>query len=107
MTTDLGMPQGHGLEGVPTADQPQTRKDFSSDQEVRWCPGCGDYAILAAVQGFMVLSPLGARLLELMPYKAPPDLSKFLMSPMPETKTMRSFGMPNSGMKRCIEARIE
>jgi propionyl-CoA carboxylase alpha chain len=31
----------------------------------------------------MVLSPLGARLLELMPYKAPPDLSKFLMSPMP------------------------
>jgi propionyl-CoA carboxylase alpha chain len=31
----------------------------------------------------MVLSPLGARLLELMPYKAPPDLSKYLMSPMP------------------------
>ncbi|CAN5738035.1 acetyl/propionyl/methylcrotonyl-CoA carboxylase subunit alpha [soil metagenome] len=31
----------------------------------------------------VVLSPLGARLLELMPYKAPPDMSKFLMSPMP------------------------
>jgi len=31
----------------------------------------------------MVLSPLGARLQTLMPYKAPPDLSKFLMSPMP------------------------
>ncbi|MCY0945204.1 MULTISPECIES: 2-oxoacid:ferredoxin oxidoreductase subunit beta [Streptomyces] len=28
-------------------------KDFKSDQEVRWCPGCGDYAVLAAVQGFM------------------------------------------------------
>ncbi|MCL7424524.1 2-oxoacid:ferredoxin oxidoreductase subunit beta [Streptomyces sp. YS415] len=28
-------------------------RDFKSDQEVRWCPGCGDYAILAAVQGFM------------------------------------------------------
>ena len=28
-------------------------KDFKSDQEVRWCPGCGDYAILAALQGFM------------------------------------------------------
>lgn len=27
--------------------------DFKSDQEVRWCPGCGDYAILAAVQGFL------------------------------------------------------
>jgi 2-oxoglutarate ferredoxin oxidoreductase subunit beta len=30
-----------------------TKKDFASDQEVRWCPGCGDYAILSAVQGFM------------------------------------------------------
>ena len=27
-----------------------TKKDFISDQEVRWCPGCGDYAILAQVQ---------------------------------------------------------
>ena len=31
----------------------------------------------------MVLSPMGARLYQLMPYKAPPDLSKFLLSPMP------------------------
>ena len=30
-----------------------TMKDFKSDQEVRWCPGCGDYAILAAMQSFM------------------------------------------------------
>ncbi|RMH42864.1 MAG: 2-oxoacid:ferredoxin oxidoreductase subunit beta [Deltaproteobacteria bacterium] len=30
-----------------------TRKDFVSDQEVRWCPGCGDYAILKAVQSVM------------------------------------------------------
>jgi 2-oxoglutarate ferredoxin oxidoreductase subunit beta len=30
-----------------------TKKDFTSDQEVRWCPGCGDYAILSAVQAFM------------------------------------------------------
>lgn len=28
-----------------------TRKDFQSDQDIRWCPGCGDYAILKAVQG--------------------------------------------------------
>ncbi len=27
-----------------------TRKDFVSDQEVRWCPGCGDYSILAQTQ---------------------------------------------------------
>ena len=27
-----------------------THKDYSSDQEVRWCPGCGDYAILTAMQ---------------------------------------------------------
>jgi 2-oxoglutarate ferredoxin oxidoreductase subunit beta len=30
-----------------------TTKDFKSDQEVRWCPGCGDYAILNVIQGFM------------------------------------------------------
>lgn len=30
-----------------------TRVDFQTDQEVRWCPGCGDYTILAAVQNFM------------------------------------------------------
>ena len=30
-----------------------TAKDFKSDQEVRWCPGCGVYAILAGVQSFL------------------------------------------------------
>src|SRR5262245_60863429 len=34
-----------------------TKKDFETDQEVRWCPGCGDYAILKAVQ--TVLPTLG------------------------------------------------
>jgi 2-oxoglutarate/2-oxoacid ferredoxin oxidoreductase subunit beta len=29
------------------------RKDFMSDQEVRWCPGCGDYSILSAMQLFL------------------------------------------------------
>jgi 2-oxoglutarate ferredoxin oxidoreductase subunit beta len=38
--------------GAPVAVK-LTAKDFKSDQEVRWCPGCGDYAILAAVQSFM------------------------------------------------------
>jgi 2-oxoglutarate ferredoxin oxidoreductase subunit beta len=38
---------------VPATESPLTRKDFSSDQEVRWCPGCGDYAILSTVQGFL------------------------------------------------------
>ncbi|MER5669158.1 MULTISPECIES: 2-oxoacid:ferredoxin oxidoreductase subunit beta [Streptomyces] len=38
---------------VPKAEARQSMKDFKSDQEVRWCPGCGDYAVLAAVQGFM------------------------------------------------------
>ncbi|MEU6334848.1 2-oxoacid:ferredoxin oxidoreductase subunit beta [Streptomyces sp. GESEQ-13] len=41
------------LQLVPKAEGRQTMKDFKSDQEVRWCPGCGDYAVLAAVQGFM------------------------------------------------------
>jgi 2-oxoglutarate/2-oxoacid ferredoxin oxidoreductase subunit beta len=49
-TRELPFP---GLRGVPTADAPQNRKEFTSDQEVRWCPGCGDYAVLAAVQGFL------------------------------------------------------
>ncbi|GLZ80768.1 2-oxoglutarate ferredoxin oxidoreductase subunit beta [Actinorhabdospora filicis] len=38
---------------IPKATGPQAAKDFKSDQEVRWCPGCGDYAILAAMQGFL------------------------------------------------------
>jgi len=40
---------GNGQRPVGTL----TKKDFTSDQEVRWCPGCGDYAILATVQAFM------------------------------------------------------
>jgi 2-oxoglutarate/2-oxoacid ferredoxin oxidoreductase subunit beta len=50
MSSSLPMP---GLRGVPAADAPANRKDFTSDQEVRWCPGCGDYIILNAVQGFL------------------------------------------------------
>jgi 2-oxoglutarate ferredoxin oxidoreductase subunit beta len=50
---------GHGLELVPTSPDPQTGKDYTSDQEVRWCPGCGDYAVLKAVQSF--LPDLGLR----------------------------------------------
>ncbi len=53
MSIDLGLPQLGGLDGVPTAEGKQTAKDFTSDQEVRWCPGCGDYAVLAAVRQFM------------------------------------------------------
>ena len=68
MTTDLGMPaprpttESGGLALVPALPDgapAQTRKEFTSDSEVRWCPGCGDYAILAAVQGF--LPELGIR----------------------------------------------
>jgi 2-oxoglutarate/2-oxoacid ferredoxin oxidoreductase subunit beta len=36
-----------------------TKKDWTSDQEIRWCPGCGDYSILMAVQ--MLMPDLGAR----------------------------------------------
>ncbi|MCX4548944.1 2-oxoacid:ferredoxin oxidoreductase subunit beta [Streptomyces sp. NBC_01387] len=59
---EIDSPQGHGQPGgagndllqlVPKAEAKQSMKDFKSDQEVRWCPGCGDYAVLAAVQGFM------------------------------------------------------
>src|ERR1051326_4699350 len=37
----------------------QTAKDFQSDQDVRWCPGCGDYAILNQVR--RVMAKTGAR----------------------------------------------
>ena len=36
-----------------------TKKDWTSDQEVRWCPGCGDYGILTAVQ--MLMPDLGVK----------------------------------------------
>ena len=35
------------------AQPARTKKDFASDQEVRWCPGCGDYAILNVLQKYM------------------------------------------------------
>ena len=42
-----------GLVGVPLSLQPQSKKDYTSDQEVRWCPGCGDYAVLSTFQSMM------------------------------------------------------
>jgi 2-oxoglutarate ferredoxin oxidoreductase subunit beta len=40
--------------GAGAAEAPKyTKKDFESDQDVRWCPGCGDYAILSAIQKTM------------------------------------------------------
>jgi 2-oxoglutarate/2-oxoacid ferredoxin oxidoreductase subunit beta len=42
-----------------TAPPTTSRKDWASDQEVRWCPGCGDYSILAAVQ--LLMPELGVR----------------------------------------------
>ena len=50
---DLGLPQLGGLANVPTSDEAQSAKDYKSDQEVRWCPGCGDYIVLNAMQAFM------------------------------------------------------
>lgn len=43
----------HGLAGIPLTQAPQSRKDYTSDQEVRWCPGCGDYVILSTFQAMM------------------------------------------------------
>jgi 2-oxoglutarate ferredoxin oxidoreductase subunit beta len=47
---ELGIP---GLTGVPTTDEKQTARDYKSDQEVRWCPGCGDYIVLNTMQSFL------------------------------------------------------
>ncbi|ETA66472.1 2-oxoacid:ferredoxin oxidoreductase subunit beta [Haloechinothrix halophila] len=56
MSIDLGLPELGGLADVPTAsdsDAPQKAKDYKSDQEVRWCPGCGDYIVLNTMQSFL------------------------------------------------------
>ncbi len=45
-----GNGQGNGKQAIPLE---LTKKDFISDQEPRWCPGCGDYAILSTIQGFL------------------------------------------------------
>jgi 2-oxoglutarate ferredoxin oxidoreductase subunit beta len=45
-------PTGGATEAALPAPR-YTKKDFESDQDVRWCPGCGDYAILSAVQKMM------------------------------------------------------
>src|SRR5438309_9553526 len=61
--TDLGITPGPTKnDGVPTLsadERPQKAKDFTSDQEVRWCPGCGDYVILNTIRNF--LPDLGLR----------------------------------------------
>jgi 2-oxoglutarate ferredoxin oxidoreductase subunit beta len=50
MSDTNGHSNGSGNGATPL---PMTKKDFTSDQETRWCPGCGDYAILASVQQLM------------------------------------------------------
>jgi 2-oxoglutarate ferredoxin oxidoreductase subunit beta len=43
----------HALDHVPHTDKHYSRTDFASNQEVKWCPGCGDYAILSTFQGIL------------------------------------------------------
>jgi 2-oxoglutarate ferredoxin oxidoreductase subunit beta len=54
---DLGLPAvGPIADAIAAGGEKQTdlkSKDFKTDQEVRWCPGCGDYVILNAVQSFL------------------------------------------------------
>src|ERR687893_299295 len=60
-TVDLGMPVEGPIDAAIAASvaahgEKQTQlkaKDLKTDQEVRWCPGCGDYVILNAVQSFL------------------------------------------------------
>ncbi len=54
------MSEGNGTDGNGAGTAVKlARKDFQSDQEVRWCPGCGDYGILTAIQ--LLLPDLGVR----------------------------------------------
>ncbi len=51
-------------------------KDLKTDQEVRWCPGCGDYVILNAVQSFLPSSASPARTWSSCPGSAAPAASR-------------------------------
>jgi 2-oxoglutarate/2-oxoacid ferredoxin oxidoreductase subunit beta len=54
--TQASAPNGDRLASlrlVPQAAEKLSTREFKTDQEVRWCPGCGDYAILAAFQAFL------------------------------------------------------
>jgi 2-oxoglutarate ferredoxin oxidoreductase subunit beta len=53
MSATNGHPANGGAPGGDGGTITLTKKDFASDQETRWCPGCGDYAILATVQQFL------------------------------------------------------
>ena len=53
------MADGNGSGSAAGEAVALTKKDFSSDQEVRWCPGCGDYSVLTAVQ--LLMPDLGVR----------------------------------------------
>ena len=56
-TTDTGLVGTKlpldALNAVPKTDEPQKPKDYTPDQEVRWCPGCGDYVILATIRALL------------------------------------------------------
>src|SRR6185436_12541079 len=58
---ELGMPAegpiadaiAHSIDAHGPKQSDLKAKEFKTDQEVRWCPGCGDYVILNAVQSFL------------------------------------------------------
>ena len=52
-----------------------TARDFTTDQEVRWCPGCGDYAILKAVRGVLAAFPIAGPPMGSTPSTAAPPPS--------------------------------
>ena len=60
-TVELGMPAegpiadaiAHSVDAHGPKLTELKAKDMKTDQEVRWCPGCGDYVILNAVQSFL------------------------------------------------------
>ncbi len=60
-TVELGMPAdgpiadaiAHSIDAHGPKQSELKAKEFKTDQEVRWCPGCGDYVILNAVQSFL------------------------------------------------------
>ena len=81
---DLGMPTEGPIAdaitaSVATQGEKQSElkaKDFKTDQEVRWCPGCGDYVILNAVQSSCPASGSPARTWSSCPASGAPRASR-------------------------------
>ena len=69
------------------SDLTLTKKDFTSDQEVRWCPGCGDYSILSTMQSYLPEMGIAKENIELGELYFRQAQKRYLQSKMQQAQT--------------------